>query len=134
MQLADDPDVHVARWLETGFLVGIAEPITPSGLLPATDESRDITAEQLEDLAPWTENHASFDVPEGEALPAHALLKDLLDQGFAFLFESAAAASSWLGSPVVVSPLGDVTKVKTDGSTKHRLIMDLKASEVYIFF
>ena len=130
MEMADDPDLYVAKWLETGFPVGIAKPITPSGLLPAVEETRDITAEQLEDLAPWTNNHASFDVPEGDELPAHALLKDLLDQGFAFLFDSVAEAESWLDASVVVSPLGDVTKVKSDGSIKHRLIMDLRASEV----
>ena len=37
MTLANDPDLHVARWLERGFPVGIAEPITPSGLLPAIE-------------------------------------------------------------------------------------------------
>ena len=130
MVMADDPDLHVARWREKGFPVGIAEPITPSGLLPAVEESRELTARQLEDLSQWTENHASFDQPEGDALPAHALLKDLLDQGFAFLFETLSDAEAWLGAPVVVSPLGDVTKEKSDGSIKHRLIMDLRASEV----
>ena len=93
----------MVKWLEAGFPVGIAEPIAPSGLLPAVEEAREITAEQLEYLAPWTDNHASFDVPEGDALPAHALLKELLGQSFAFLFESVADAESWLGAPAVAA-------------------------------
>ena len=31
---ARDPDLEIARWLEEGTPVGIAEPIFPSGLLP----------------------------------------------------------------------------------------------------
>ena len=84
----------------------------------------------MEDQIRCSDNHASFNQHEDGEYPAHVLLKDLLDQGFAFLFESLEDAEAWLCSPVVVSPLGDVTKLKPDGRVKHRLIMDLRASEV----
>ena len=46
------------------------------------------------------------------------------------LFKDLHAAEAWLGSTVVPSPLGNISKVKPDGTTKHRLITDLKASSV----
>ena len=44
------------------------------------------------------------------------------------IFTSREAAASWLGTEPIPSPLGDVVKLKADGSYKHRLIQDLKAS------
>ena len=130
MKLAADPDLHVPKLLEQGFPVGIREPILPSGLLPVVKEEASMTPEALEDTVRLESNHKSFDELEGEGRPAHRLLADLVDQGFAFLLRDRADAERWLGALVVVSPLGDVTKPKADGSTKHRLIMDLRASSV----
>ena len=67
---------------------------------------------------------------EGSASPAHSLLEDLVEAGHALVFESAEAAAKWLGTRPVPSPLGDVVRLKPDGSVKHRLIQDLKASSV----
>ena len=130
MQLADDPDLEVPRWLEEGTPVGIARPIMPSGLLPLIEEFATTTAEKLQSQAQWHFNHPSFDGVEAGERPAHLLLSDLVDQGFALVFGSASDAEAWLGCPPVPSPLGDVTKLKPDGSVKHRLIQDLRASAV----
>ena len=54
----------------------------------------------------------------------------LVDQGFAYVFKDAADAERFLGAAPVPSPMGDVVKVKPDGSVKHRLIQDLRASVV----
>ena len=67
---------------------------------------------------------------EGSSAPAHTLLQDLVDAGHALVFESIDTATSWLGTRPVPSPLGDVVRLKPDGSVKHRLIQDLKASSV----
>ena len=130
MGLASDSDLEVAGWLEEGTPVGIKCPIRPSGLLPLVSEQASTTTEKLQDRAQWSMNHPSFDACDGGEQPAHALLSDLIDQGFALVFADAAAAESWLGTPPVPSPLGDVTRIKADGPIKHRLIMDLKASAV----
>ena len=127
---AEDPDHFIASWLKDGFPVGIRLPITPSGLLPPRSEERSLSAEALEDLATWDKNHASFNTQEDSRLPAHDLLRELVNAGHALLFENLPEAEDWLGSRVIISPLGDVVKQKPDGSTKHRLIMDLRASEV----
>ena len=104
MTLAQDPDLEVPRWLEEGTPVGIRVPIRPSGLLPLIEEEATTTAEKLQAQAQWSLNHPSFDSVEEGKLPAHLLLKDLVDQGFALVFESASDAESWLGCPPVPSP------------------------------
>ena len=71
-----------------------------------------------------------LDMGENGASPAHELLCHLVDDGHAMIFDSSTAASEWLGSSPVPSPLGDVVRIKSDGSIKHRLIQDLKASTV----
>ena len=55
-------------------------------------------------------------------------MTDLVNDGYALLFESREDAAAWLGTDPVPSPLGDVVKLKPDESYKHRLIQDLKAS------
>ena len=55
-------------------------------------------------------------------------MTDLVNEGHALVFASREAAAAWLGTDLVPSPLGDVVKLKADGSYKHRLIQDLKAS------
>ena len=79
-------------------------------------EERTITPSGLEDLSQFEVSHGSFDKPDGNELPAHDLLRDLLDQGFATLHRDREAAREHLGAEVVVSPLGDVTKLRPDGS------------------
>ena len=128
LSLARDPDTVIADWLEHG--TPINEVIVPSGLLPLIEETTTMSASALQDRVQWTHNHPSFDMLEGAASPAHSLLDDLVDAGHALVFESAEAAAKWLGTRPVPSPLGDVVRLKPDGSVKHRLIQDLKASSV----
>ena len=130
MSLAGDPDTEVPKWLEQGTPVGIKAQVLPSGLLPLVSEYASTTAEKLQQQAQWSHNHPSFDGINNGDFPAHRLLGDLVDQGFALLFNSASDAEAWLGTPPVPSPLGDVTKIKPDGTIKHRLIQDLRASAV----
>ena len=134
LEEAGDPDLEIARWLRDGTPVGIAEEIVPSGLLPLVSESPKLSVVDLQSQVQWTHNHPSFDALETASTaspsspPAHALLTDLVNEGYAMLFESRDDAAAWLGTDPVPSPLGDVVKLKPDGSYKHRLIQDLKAS------
>ena len=99
MNLAGDPDSEVPKWLEQGTPVGIRAPILPSGLLPLVSEYASTTAEKLQQQAQWSHNHPSFDGIGNDDFPAHRLLGDLVDQGFALLFNSASDAEAWLGTP-----------------------------------
>ena len=76
-------------------------------------------------------NHASFDERFGqEVAPAIDLMQEHLDNGFGVLFKDREMAERILGSKVVPAPMGNVAKVKEDGTYKHRLIQDLKYNEV----
>ena len=57
-------------------------------------------------------------------------LRGLVDKGFAELFVDQKRAEDKLRAKIIVSPLGDVVKQRSDGSLKHRLIQDFKASSV----
>ena len=134
VDLADDPDKAIGKWLEFGTPVGIAETVEPGGLLPLITEERTSSIDELQARVQWTTNHPSFDSLEADSssptAPAHALLASLVDEGHALLFESRDDAAKYLGTDPVPSPLGDVVKLKPDGSVKHRLIQDLRASAV----
>ena len=130
LHLVGDPDVEVGKWLQHGTPVGITVPIRPGGLLPLVSESRTTSVDRFREQVQWTHNHPSFSISEGGDLPAHNLLQDLVDQGFAMIFADREAAAQWLGTQPIASPLGNVVRVKADGSLKHRLIQDLKASRV----
>ena len=93
-------------------------------------EERSLSPTSLENLSQFTDNHGSFKREFDGAQPAFELLQDLVDQGFATLHVDRDAARGHIGAEVVVSPLGDVTKPKPDGSLKHRLIQDFRASRV----
>ena len=130
VQLVGDPDTEIGKWLEHGTPVGISVPIRPSGLLPLVSETPSTSADRLREQVQWTHNHPSFGITDGGDCPAHLLLQELVDEGFALVFSDIDAAEAWLGSKPVPSPLGNVVRVKADGSLKHRLIQDLKASSV----
>ena len=72
-------------------------------------------------------NHPSFNEGVDFGKAANAELKSLLDAGHAELYASRSAAEALLGAPVLPSPLGDVVKIKGDGSEKHRIIQDSRA-------
>ena len=48
VDLADDPDKAIGKWLEFGTPVGIAETIEPGGLLPRITEERTSSIDELQ--------------------------------------------------------------------------------------
>ena len=46
------------------------------------------------------------------------------------MYESREAAAEALGGQVYPAPLGTISKMREDGSSKHRLIQDLRANDV----
>ena len=125
-----DPDTCVADWLEKGAPFGVAEVIKPGGLLPLVVEQPTLTADDLYDQVHFTDNHRSFnELVEGEQ-PAMQELTELVNAGFARICADMDDAEAWLGKRPLISPLGNVTKPKPDGTIKNRLIQDFRASSV----
>ena len=129
-QRAKDPDSDIVDWLRYGAPVGVGVPVRPGGLLPSISETPELNTDSLFELAAYDCNHASFNLEHEGSKPARDELQSLVDQGFARLCRDREHAESLLGSGIVVSPLGDVVKQRPDGTLKHRLIQDFKASSV----
>ena len=128
-ELTDD-DLHIGTWLRSGAPAGVAAPVPPGGLLSRISEEPPLTLTDLVRLPKVAANHPSFDTIDAQGKSAVDQLQELVDAGHAILFSDLPSAERWLRHPAVPSPLGDVTKPLADGTTKHRLIMDLRASQV----
>jgi len=130
---AGDPDAAIWDWLRNGAPMGLARSLVPGTHFPAANEDPTITLAELDDRAPWEQNHQSFNATHGDEdlrPPAWDLLEEQVNNGFALLFPDATAASAYLGGVCHPAPLGNVVKVKEDGTLKHRLIQDLRANGV----
>ena len=113
-----DLDVQLAKWLRDGFPIGIDVPITPGGLLPLSRSHAE--AETLDGLL-WNKgNHPSFSVVnDGDDLPpGPRILREYHSKGFVSRYASRKEAEAVHGQ-VVVSPLGNIAKLKPDGSIKN---------------
>ena len=130
LRSASDPDIHIADWLQLGAPMGMARPIPAGGLLPRTPPSATMSLADLEALPRVERNHPSFDTQEGKEHPAHKLFQDLVDQGFGRIYAGQQKAEHELGVSLHPSPMGDITKPKSDGTLKHRLIQDQRRNSV----
>ena len=123
-----DPDTILSEWLRDGAPFGIAKEIAPGGLLPLISEHTTLSQEDLLEKAAFDVNHGSFrEVVDGNQ-PAMVELQSLVDEGFARICRDSSDAADLLGQQPVITPLGNVSKIKEDGSRKDRLIQDFKAS------
>ena len=79
----------------------------------------------------WQHNHPSFEMGyESKGTPSAELLQEHIDDGFAELFETVAQAEQYIGHELHPAPLGLISKVKDDGSVKHRLVQDQRRNSV----
>ena len=126
-----DPDKHIASWLRDGAPMGITKEIAPGMLFPQVDAEAAITVEQLNLLDRVARNHPSFGIPyEGERPPGEELVEGYVQKGFGKLYATADEASAKYGQDVHPAPMGTVSKLKADGSYKHRVIQDLRRNGV----
>ena len=105
--------------------MGILEPITPGNLFPICPSPAE--ADALDGTL-WTKgNHPSFGTPYGEdnAVPGLEVLDGYYTKGYAARYSSMFEAEKIHGD-ILISPLGNLTKNKPDGSLKHRIIQDLR--------
>merc|ERR1712086_389255 len=137
-----DPDAAIWDWLRSGAPMGLSRPIVPGTHFPRVEVDQSYSVDVLDRRSPFVSNHPSFDeVPSTPAStqdaaaavgrsPAWDLLEAQVNDGFALLFHDRASAEAFLGAKCHPAPLGNVSKLKEDGSFKHRLIQDLKANGV----
>lgn len=121
-QQAEDADVDAARWLLDGAPVGISAMIPPTGYFPS---DQDASQEELWALQSAAKNHASFYRAVDGRRPGEDVIQTMISVGLVEVFEDERAAEAALGSPLVVSPLGTLTKT-VNGRLRHRLISDYR--------
>ena len=126
-----DRDEALPRWLEHGAPMGLSQKIDPGGHFPTVSEVAALSVNELDDMSPCMKNHPSYEALRDDARPpAVKLLEDQVEAGFAYLFADIEEAKATLGSPVHPAPLGNVAKLKEDGTFKDRLIQDQSANSV----
>lgn len=119
------PDTPLVTLLGTGSPMWILEPITPGGLFrmwPAPAEA------DLLDNNFWTKgNHPSFGLTHGDdpEPPGLAILAGYYEKGYAARYSSMLDAERQ-HRKLILSPLGNLSKPKPDGSLKHRIVQDLR--------
>ena len=101
------------------------------GLFPQVEPDAELTVEELDGRERVTSNHPSFEATfDSNTPPGVELMMGYVKAGFGRLFGSAAEASACVGREVHPAPMGTVSKIKEDGSWKHRPIQDLRRNSV----
>ena len=109
---------------------GIQHEIEPGGWFPTQADGADLSVDEVADMACYKGNHPSFQDTHGEGLsPAIRLVEEHVNKGFGMLFASREDAEAFLNAQCHPAPLGHVSKLKPDGTTKHHLIQDLKMEQ-----
>jgi hypothetical protein len=135
MEAAEDPDIDVPLWLKEGCPTGIGDSvITGRGIFPAVaGTSAAILASKecakLQD--DWHEDHhvnyKSFYVDSGDW--AEAEIERIRGKGFIQTFDTwDEVVKKWPGA--IASKVALILKERADGSTKTRLIVDMRRSGV----
>ena len=105
--------------------MGILKPITPGGLFPLCPSPAE--ADALDGNLWAKGNHPSFGLMYSgdEEPPGLGVLKGYHTKGYAARYSTLFEAERQHGK-LLISPLGNLTKEKDDGSLKHRIIQDLR--------
>ena len=125
------PDKSIGSWLEHGAPMGISCPILAGGHFPSLDPEAGADTEELPTLVSSGVNHASFNaVLDSDEPTGHTLLRAAVDAGYGEVFADREQAALSCGGVVYPAPLGNVSRIREDGSQKHRLVQDMRANSV----
>ena len=124
-----DPELDVPEWLRSGSPFGAINPIKVNSVFPATAKNDFSQAPAYEDTPAGWSNYKSV-----ESAPdiAEQLLDTMVKKGWAKKCSSLKLMAEDLGidERIPLNKLGLVSKVRSDGATKHRLVWDLRRSGV----
>ena len=121
-----DPEVHLADFARRGAPMGMEVEIPESGVFPPSlEEDTTLTdpAEEFENLR-WVKNYSSVRDQQSEATIE---IERYLEKGFVKRMKW-----SWIETRFgrgTCSKMALIVKQKTDGSTKRRIVLDLRRSQ-----
>ena len=117
--------MHV-QWLRSGAPTGVTDAVPPGGIFPACEQIGEPGVD-AECFYAQTEPWGNYLSVEQNASAVQQEFSRLEQAGFVRRFSSWADVQQQLGR-VVVSKMACVISQRADGSTKHRLIVDLRRS------
>jgi len=102
-----------------------------NGIFPAIAPDATLSPDEVFEQS-FAGNHPSFRdaAPGSHDLPGLDVVTEHLNKGFGLLFADRAAAERHLRSPIALALLGCISKVRGDGTSKHRVVMDLRRNRV----
>jgi hypothetical protein len=129
----DDPEQYVGSWLKHGAPMGITETIEASNVFPPAKEVPDeATGPGQDGGAFWFEGEEWTNYVSAEEDPETVLklLEDFQGKGYCKKFETEKQLREAVGNDYVLSRLALISKERSDGTWKHRLILDMRRSGV----
>lgn len=132
LELAGDPGVRLAKWIEEGAPAGVVKDMPElDWLFPQ------VKAEEMgkpEDLEVDYASFANYDGVEDDKAAAE-IIQGFIKAGYIHAYDTAEQAEMAVGGKLVISKLGVVKKERTNPTTgvvtiKTRIILDCKQSGV----
>ena len=127
---AGDPDGVLAQWLRGGAPLGAEVPVPHTGVFPIDHADTREDPESLPATA-GDELWENYKSAEEELSTSLDILNKMVKKGWSVRYSSLDQAAKDLGvAGLTLNKLGLIIKVKPDGSTKYRLVWDLRRSGV----
>ena len=128
-RLTGDPDEHLATWLREGAPLGINRPVLSAGVFPTVPDEP-VSSDYVTGLARSPTGWENYRSADEDAPTATSLLEHMVEQDWADSYSQWDDVTRALGEGVVLNKLALLSKTKSDGSVKHRLVWDLRRSGV----
>ncbi len=129
-QRAHDIVWILAEWLVRGAPLGITTPVKPTGVFPPVAPP-DRQAQGIEEIVTDPSGLENYRSAEDDPVPCKQLLTHMVEQQWAVSVVSWEELCTLLRSKdITLNKLGLVTKIREDGTTKYRLVWDLRRSGV----
>ena len=110
---------------------GFSTTRPPSAIYPPVDEAAPATYLDLERIATTPEGWANYRSAEDDLEVCNRLLGRMVEKGWAVAVPTWEELIRQLGTDKIpMNRLGLITKARQDGPFKHRLIWDLRRSQV----
>ena len=129
LELSEDPGDCLPDWLSEGAPLGINREVSRRGIFPPVPNQVDSGYLSKLVLGPtgWTNYRSAEDEPELTC----SLLDAMVDKQWADKFRTWPQVEEALGTEeIVMNRLALISKLKPDGTWKHRLVWDLRRSGV----
>ena len=128
-RLTGDPDEHLATWLREGAPLGINRPVLSAGVFPTVPDEP-VSSDYVTGFARSPTGCENYRSADEDAPTATSLLEHMVEQDWADSYSQWDDVTRDLGEGVVLNKLALLSKTKSDGSVKHRLVWDLRRSGV----